>query len=98
VALLPLEDDEASRLLASVPEDAREDCWWLVLRDGTAIPGDAGGGVAFLNEVRVTRPVGRILRATRAAPLVDGLDKLVARYRRQLGRLVPNGPAPRRYP
>jgi hypothetical protein len=30
--------------------------------------------------------------------LVDALDKVVARHRSRLGRLVPEGPAPRRYP
>ena len=81
-----------------MPEDERDDCWWLVLRDGTPIPGDGGGGVALFAEVRLTRPLARLLRALRAAPLVDALDKLVAARRGGLGRLVPDGPAPRRYP
>jgi hypothetical protein len=96
--LLPLADREAHVLLASIPEEARDECWWLVLRDGTPIPGDGGGGVALFLEVRLTRPVGRLLRALWAAPLVDALDKLVARQRGRLGRFVPDGPAPRRYP
>jgi hypothetical protein len=98
IALLPLADDEAARLLVDVPEEARDDCWWLVLRDGTAIPGDAGGGVALFAQVRLTRPLGWAVQAVRAASLIDALDKLVARHRGGLGRLVPDGPAPRRYP
>jgi hypothetical protein len=81
-----------------VPEEERGECWWLVLRDGTPVPGDGGGGVAVLAEVRLTRPLGRLLRALRAAALVDSLDRLAARNRRRLGRFVPDGPAPRRYP
>jgi hypothetical protein len=81
-----------------VPEAAREECWWLVLRDGTAVPGDAGGGVALLAEVRLTRPLARVLRALHASAAIDGLDKLIARRRARLGRFVPDGPAPRRYP
>jgi hypothetical protein len=81
-----------------VPEEARDKCWWLVLRDGTPIPGDAGGGVALFAEIRLTRPVGRLLRALHAAALIDTLDKVVAHHRSRLGRLVPEGPAPRRYP
>jgi hypothetical protein len=96
--LLPLGDPEADRLLASVPEEARGECWWLVLRDGTPVPGDAGGGVALFAEVRLTHPLGRVLRALHASALIDALDKLVARYRGRLGRLVPDGPAPRRFP
>jgi hypothetical protein len=69
-----------------------------VRRNGTPIAGDAGGGVALFAEVRLTRPLGRVLRTLRASALIDTLDKLVARHRGRLGRLVPDGPAPRRYP
>jgi hypothetical protein len=98
LALLPLADDEANRLLASVPEGARAECWWLVLRDGTPVAGDSGGGLALFAELRLTRLLGSVLRALRASALIDALDKLVARHRTRLGRLVPEGPAPRRYP
>jgi hypothetical protein len=81
-----------------VPEEAQDECWWLVLRDGTPIPGDAGGGVALFAEARLTRPLGRVLRALHASALVDALDKVVSRHRSRLGRFVPDGPAPRRYP
>jgi hypothetical protein len=85
-------------LLASVPEEARDECWWLVLRDGTPVPGDGGGGVALFAEIRLTRPLGRLLRVLRASVVVDALDKLVARRRGGLGRFAPDGPGPRRYP
>jgi hypothetical protein len=81
-----------------VPEDARDECWWLVLRDGTPIAGDAGGGVSLFAEVRLTRPLGRVLRTLQASALLDVLDKVVARHRSRLGPFVPEGPAPRRYP
>jgi hypothetical protein len=81
-----------------VPEEARDECWWLVLRDGTVIPGDAGGGVALFAEVRLTRPIARAFRALHLTSLLDALDKRVARHRGGLGRLVPEGPAPHRYP
>jgi hypothetical protein len=51
-----------------------------------------------LAEVRLTRPLGLLFRALRLSPVVDAADNLVARYRKSLGRLVPEGPAPRRYP
>jgi hypothetical protein len=85
-------------LLASVPEEARGNCWWLVLRDGTPIAGDAGGGVAALGVLRLTSPLASGLRLVRASGLIDAFDKRVARNRGLLGRLVPDGPAPRRYP
>ena len=82
----------------SIAEEARNECWWLVLRDGTPIQGDAGGGVALLCELRLTKPLGWALRVLRGSAVLDELDKLVARHRGRLGRFVPEGPAPRRYP
>jgi len=89
---------DAARLLADIPEEARDECWWLVLRDGTLVPGDAGGGVALFAEVRLTRPIVRALRALHLVSPIDALDKFVARHRGGLGRLVPDGPAPCRFP
>jgi hypothetical protein len=95
---LPRRDEEAAHLLASVPVEARGECWWLVRRDGTPVAGDAGGGVALLTELRLTRPLGRGLHVLGAERIVDALDKLVARNRGRLSKVVPDGPAPRRYP
>ncbi len=72
LALLPLGDEEAGRLLASVPDEKRGECWWLELRDGTTVAGDEGGGVMLLAEVRLTRPLGRALRAVRLSPVSAG--------------------------
>jgi hypothetical protein len=85
-------------LLASVPEERRGECWWLVDRDRTPYPGDAGGAAELLAELRLTRPLGVALRRTGASGLVDALDRTVARRRARLGRFVPDGPALRRYP
>src|SRR5206468_5456963 len=98
LALLPLADEAADRLLDSVPEQERFECWWLVRRDRTLVAGDGGGGVAVFTEVRLTRPLGTVLRTLGLSALIDALDKLAARHRSRLGHLVPEGPAPRRYP
>jgi hypothetical protein len=55
----------------------------------------ASGAGALFAEARLTRPLGRVLRMLHASALLDALDKVVARHR---GRLMPEGPAPRRYP
>lgn len=86
------------RLLASVPEERRTECWWLVRRDGTPVPGDEGGGVALLSELRLTRPFGSLLKASHLSRAVDVFDKGLARHRKRLSAIVPDGPAPRRYP
>jgi hypothetical protein len=62
------------------------------------VPGDNGGGVALFLELRRTRTLGRLLRGAGASGLLDAGDRLVARHRGRLGRLVPDGHAPRRYP
>lgn len=98
LALLPLADAEADRLLAAVPEEDRSRCWWIVLQDGSPIAGDKGGGVTLMIELRITRQIGLLLRRLRLSPFVDALDILMARYRGCLSRLVPEGPGPRRYP
>ena len=85
-------------MLASVPEEGRGECWWLVLRDGTPVAGDRGGGVMLFAELQLTRPLGGVLRALRLSPLIDVLDRFLAKYRKRLGPFVPEGPAPRRYP
>lgn len=74
------------------------ECWWLILRNGTPVPGNKGGGVLLLAELRPTRPLALVLRVLRLSRLVDLLDDLIARYRSGLGRFIPEGPALRRYP
>lgn len=96
--MLPFSDPLASSLLASVPEDRRLQSWWLILRDGTPIPGNRGGGVALLSEMQTTRIIGRLLAILRLSPCIDALDRRFAVWRRWLSQFVPEGPAPRRYP
>jgi hypothetical protein len=85
-------------LLAAVRESERAERWWLVLREGTALRGDDGAGTALLRKLRITRHLGATLERLRLSPVVDAFDRLVSRHRGRLGRLVPDGPAPRRYP
>lgn len=85
-------------LLASVPPERRSQCWWIVLPDGTPVAGDVGGGVTLFTVLSATRPLGRFLGALRLSPVVDGLDRVLSRARKHLSRLVPDGPAPRRFP
>lgn len=98
LAFLPLADKEAGRLLASIPEEARPECWWLVRTDGTPVAGNCGGGVELLTELRLTRSFGRMIRGLRLSPVLDATENLLARYRKGLSRFVPDGPAPKRYP
>jgi predicted DCC family thiol-disulfide oxidoreductase YuxK len=98
LAILPLADQQAGRLLGAVPEAARKESWWLVRRDGVPVAGKKGGGIVLLTEIRSTRLLGRALLVTRLCSAIDAIDAFVARHRGRLSRFVPDGPAPYRYP
>jgi hypothetical protein len=51
-----------------------------------------------LSELRLTRPLGVALRRGRLSPVVDAFDRLVSRHLKRLGKFVPAGPAPHRFP
>ena len=98
LAVLPLADQEAGRLLDGVPENRRTESWWIVRGDGVPVAGERGGGIVLLTEIRPTRLLGGVLGAIGVSPLIDALDRFVARHRGRLSRFVPDGPAPQRYP
>ena len=95
---MPLTDPLVAGLLASVPEELRTDSWWIILCDGTPIPGKHGGGVTLLRQLHRTRRLGLLLAVFHLTPFIDALDRCFAIWRRWLSRFVPDGPAPRRYP
>jgi len=98
LALLPLSEEGAARLLAPVPENRRTESWWIVRRDGMPVAGKSGAGIVLLTELQGTRRLGRVLGVIGVSPFIDALDGLFARYRGRLSRFVPDGPAPQRYP
>jgi len=95
LGLLPLHDDDAAELLVDVSERVRPETWRLVAKGEDV--GYGRGAVELLRAMRLTRPAARMLAALPPS-LLDRLYVVVARNRRRLGRLVPDGPAPRRYP
>ena len=95
---MPLTDPLVASLLASVPEEKWTDTWWIVLCNGTPIPGKHGGGIALLSQLHRTRRLGQVLAVFHLTPFIDALDRRFAIWRRWLSRFVPEGPAPRRYP
>ena len=84
LAALPLQDPEAESFLAAVPEASRLASVRLAEADGRLLErGDA---------------VAAALGLHRLGPLLNGPYDLVSRHRGALGRFVPDGPAPRRFP
>jgi len=96
LAFLPLQDEAATPLLAAVPDNERFDTWRLASSDGS-LSGSGGGAPVLLEGMGLTRPLGRLLRRV-PDPMLDRAYWLIARNRGTLGRLAPDGPAPRRYP
>lgn len=82
---IALQDPNADRLLASVPERARIDSWHLVTPDGRVY--SAGAAAAPLLRLL---PGGRPLASIAATfpRATDATYRLVARHRSELGRLV----------
>ena len=87
IALLPFDHAEAMLLLADVPDDARTGSMHLV---------DSDGG-RFSRGAALTRLITH-LGAPGTARVLGHAYEPIARHRCRLGRFVPNGPAPRRYP
>ena len=95
LAFLPLQDEEARPLLEELPEEERMTSWRLAGVDGT-LSGRGAGAPAVLRALGHTRSAG-VLAAVPETILEHGYD-LVARNRGRIGRHVPDGPAPRRFP
>jgi predicted DCC family thiol-disulfide oxidoreductase YuxK len=97
LALLGLEDASADRLLEHISENERSSSLRLALGNGRVLSGGAAARGA-LELVPATRPLARTAEALHAQRAADTLYCFIARNRDRLGRLVPDGPAPRRYP
>jgi predicted DCC family thiol-disulfide oxidoreductase YuxK len=97
LALLGLRDAPADWLLEDISEDDRGSSLRLVLPDGRVLSAGAAA-LGVLERLPVTRPVARSAALLHAQPAVEALYASVARNRDRLGRLVPDGSAPWRYP
>ena len=91
IALLPFDDPDALELVERLPAGERAASWQLVLPDGRRA--SRGRGVVEL--LRVTGRAPRLAWSLRLLPL-DHLYAVVARHRPALGKLVPDGPGPKR--
>ena len=97
LALLGLEDPPADRLLEHVSDEERGSSLRLVLPDGRLLSAGAAA-LGVLERLPVTRLLARSVERAHAEPAAEALYSLVARHRDRLGRLVPDGYGPRRYP
>ena len=96
LGFLPLQDPEAGRFLDRLPVAERLASWRLVRLDGSVV-GYGSGASELLSSMSLTRGLGWVVRTVPDRAL-DAVYRAVARRRGRIGRLVPCGPAPRRYP
>lgn len=94
LAFLPFADEAAGPLLTSLPGDERHASWHLARSDGGVVSG--GAAVSVLLATLGYERLARI--AARRETLIERLYRRVAAHRRRFGRVVPDGPAPRRFP
>jgi hypothetical protein len=81
-------------LLAGLSDGQRLASWHLVDRAG-GISSRGEAGIALLHALGYARTRDA---AARASGPIERLYAAVAAHRDQLGRLTPDGPAPRRFP
>ena len=94
--MLPLQEPAAHALLAELDDDQHLRTWRLVQPDGLVV-GYGAGIPELLASMRPTRPLARVLGLV-PDRVLEGLYQTIARNRGSLGRFVPDGPTPRRYP
>jgi len=89
-----MRDADATDLLAPLLEEAKYSTWHLVGPDGRLLDRAAAetGLLTYLGAGPVAVLAARMEGATAV------VYELIARHRSGLGRFVPDGPGPRRYP
>lgn len=97
LALLSFEVPEAAPYVAGIPEDELYASWHLIEPNGARLVG-GDAGIALLEHIRLTRPVGRLFRWARLYALVAAVDCFLKEHRVRLNRFVPEVPAPHRPP
>jgi predicted DCC family thiol-disulfide oxidoreductase YuxK len=97
LALLPLQDELAAPLLEPVPEAERLSSLRLVEIDGR-VASHGPATARLLEHLAPLAPLGRSARRRRPAAALGRLYGLVSSHRSGLGRIVPDGPGPRRFP
>jgi hypothetical protein len=70
---------------------------WRLARPDGSLTGRGAGAPELLRALRISRPAGRLLSLVPSG-FLDAAYDVTARNRGLLGRLVPDGPGPRRPP
>lgn len=93
-----MKDERAEPYLAPIPEHARFASYHLVWPDGSYLSGGRAGIPVLQMLGAPLSWLGKLLGALRLTWLAVVVYALVSRNRGWLGRFVPDGPGPVRYP
>ncbi|MGH2547320.1 MAG: DCC1-like thiol-disulfide oxidoreductase family protein [Actinomycetota bacterium] len=84
----PLDSPEADRVLGGMPKRQRFGSYHLVVGDRVA--SGASGMGPLLEQARLVRPLGRLVRRSRAArALAGGAYRFIARHRGKVAGFLP---------
>jgi hypothetical protein len=97
LALLSRDDEAAAPYAARIPEQQVQDSWQLIEPTGVRLM-HGPAGIRLLEYLPALRWLAWILRTLRLAPLVTGVNRLLSRIRKPLGRFFPDPRVPRRWP
>ena len=96
LAFLGFRDARAAALLAPLPEEERHATWRLALPNGRLV----GYGAGLVDLARALKLSGPLVALLGRIPtrILERAYGVVASRRPYLGRLVPDGPGPVRFP
>jgi len=97
LALLSRDDEAAAPYAARIPEQQVQDSWQLIEPSGVRMM-HGPAAIQALEYIPATRWLGWTLRTLRLTPLATGVNRLLSRIRKPLGRFFPNPRLPRRWP
>jgi hypothetical protein len=97
LALLSRDDQAAAPYAARIPEQQVQDSWQLIEPTGVRMM-HGPAAIRVLEHIPATRWLARILRALRLTSAATGVNRLLSRIRKPLGRFFPDDRLPRRWP
>jgi predicted DCC family thiol-disulfide oxidoreductase YuxK len=97
LAMLDRDDAAAAPYVARIPDQDVQASWQLIEPTGVRLM-HGPAGIRLLEYLPPASRLGRALRAFRLTWLVTGINRLLGRIRKPLGRFFPDQRRPRRWP
>jgi hypothetical protein len=95
--MLSRDDEAAAPYVARIAEQDVKASWQLIEPSGVRLM-HGPAGIRLLEYLPATRFLGRLLRRLGLSQVVTGVNRVLGRIRKPLGRFFPNPQVPRRWP